>query len=155
MDFWASERSQVRTLQASLHEKTLIFSVFSVFDLGCYWLTIKIKTFLCNLNNKMFTAGVRIAPLPFCFAILPQCFILSEARYLSDIEARRRRCRCWHGLPCIFGRRYHCNKCYPSAVQDSISLRLPISDSNPRTDALFRHRSLSARWAFHYMRNTQ
>ena len=39
MDFWASERSQVRTLQASLHEKTLIFSVFSVFDLGCYWLT--------------------------------------------------------------------------------------------------------------------
>ena len=40
MDFWASERCQVRTLQASLHEKTLIYSAFSVFDLGYYWLPI-------------------------------------------------------------------------------------------------------------------
>ena len=39
MDFWVSERCQVRTLQASLHEKTLIYSAFSVFDLGYYWLT--------------------------------------------------------------------------------------------------------------------
>ena len=38
MDFWVSERCQVRTLQASLHEKTLIYSAFSVFDLGYYWL---------------------------------------------------------------------------------------------------------------------
>ena len=54
MDFWASERSQVRTLQASLHEKTLIFSVFSVFDLGCYWLAFQMipYPFLDARNNS-------------------------------------------------------------------------------------------------------
>ena len=45
MDFWASERCQVWTLQASLHEKTLIYSAFSVFDLGYYWLS-------CPKNEK-------------------------------------------------------------------------------------------------------
>ena len=38
MDFWVSERCQVWTSQASLHEKTLIYSAFSVFNLGYYWL---------------------------------------------------------------------------------------------------------------------
>ena len=48
MDFWVSERRQVRTLQASLHKKTLIYSAFSVFYLSCYWL---IDKFTCQAKD--------------------------------------------------------------------------------------------------------